>query len=76
MHIARWGNSLAVRIPARTVKAMALKEGDEVELELKLVEDAKAERENLRLKAIERLLNMPRTLPADFVFNRDEANER
>jgi antitoxin MazE len=76
MHIARWGNSLAVRIPAKTVKALALKAGDEVELDLKLVEAARTERETLRTEAIERLRNMPRFVSPDFKFDRDEANER
>ncbi len=30
LHIARWGNSLAVRIPAEYVKAVGIKEGDSV----------------------------------------------
>jgi antitoxin MazE len=76
MHIARWGNSLAVRIPAKTVKALALKEGDEVELDLKLVESAVAERKRIRTDAIERLKNMPKFLSPDFKFDREEANER
>jgi antitoxin MazE len=76
MHIARWGNSLAVRIPAKTVKALALKEGDEVEIDLKLVESAVAERKRIRTDAIERLKNMPKFLSPDFKFDREEANER
>jgi antitoxin MazE len=77
MHVARWGNSLAVRIPAKTVKEMSLKEGDKVELGLKLIETAnEPSKEELRAAAIERLLNLPRTLPADFKFDREEANQR
>jgi antitoxin MazE len=30
LHIARWGNSLAVRIPAEYIKAVGIKEGDSV----------------------------------------------
>ncbi len=32
MQVARWGNSLAARIPVGVSRALALKEGDEVEL--------------------------------------------
>ena len=32
MQVAKWGNSLAVRLPARLVRELALKEGDRVEL--------------------------------------------
>lgn len=31
LHIAKWGNSLAVRIPAEYVKAMGVREGDSVD---------------------------------------------
>jgi antitoxin MazE len=31
MQVARWGNSLAVRLPAAVVEALELKEGDEIE---------------------------------------------
>ena len=32
MQVAKWGNSLAVRLPAAVVEALALKEGDEIEI--------------------------------------------
>ena len=32
MRIAKWGNSLAVRIPASVVDAMELQEGDDVDI--------------------------------------------
>lgn len=77
MQVAKWGNSLAVRIPAKTVKALALKEGDSVEMALTVVEAAnEPSTEELRAAALKRLLSMPRTLPSDFKFNREEANER
>ena len=31
MQIAKWGNSLAVRLPARMVQELGLKAGDEIE---------------------------------------------
>ena len=34
MQVSRWGNSLAVRLPAAVVEALGLKEGDEVEIEV------------------------------------------
>lgn len=77
MQVAKWGNSLAVRIPAKTVKALALKEGDRVEVALTVVEAAnKPSKGELRAVALEQLFSMPRTLPVDFKFNREEANER
>ena len=32
MQVSRWGNSLAVRLPAIVVEALGLKEGDEIEI--------------------------------------------
>jgi len=32
MQVSKWGNSLAVRLPAAVVEALALKEGDEIEI--------------------------------------------
>jgi antitoxin MazE len=34
LHIARWGNSLALRIPAEVVRSLGIKEGDSVETSL------------------------------------------
>ena len=32
MKVAKWGNSLAIRLPAPVVQALGLKEGDEIEI--------------------------------------------
>jgi len=32
MQVAKWGNSLAVRLPAGVVKALELQEGDDIEI--------------------------------------------
>jgi antitoxin MazE len=32
VQIAKWGNSLAVRLPASVVEALRLKEGDEIDI--------------------------------------------
>ena len=32
MQVAKWGNSLAIRLPAAVVAALQLKEGDEIEI--------------------------------------------
>ena len=32
MRVAKWGNSLAVRLPDSVVKALKLKTGDEIEI--------------------------------------------
>ena len=32
MQVSKWGNSLAVRLPAAVVEALTLKEGDNIEI--------------------------------------------
>jgi len=34
LHIARWGNSLALRLPAEVVRSIGIKEGDSVQASL------------------------------------------
>lgn len=77
MQVSKWGNSLAIRIPADVVRALALKEGDEVELEalndrnLVLITE-----QQKRDAAIARIRAMARPFPLDYKFDREEANAR
>ena len=34
MQVSKWGNSLAVRLPAAVVKALDLSEGDDIEIQV------------------------------------------
>lgn len=76
MRVAKWGNSLAVRLPAPVVEALELKEGDEIELHAIDRRDLNVERRMTRKELIEQLRTYRGMLPADFKFDRDEANER
>lgn len=76
MQVAKWGNSLAVRLPAAVVKALDLKEGDQIEIRIGGSREFEVSRDRSREKAIERLRQLRRPLPAGFTFQRDEANER
>lgn len=76
MQVAKWGNSLAVRLPAGLVEALELSEGDDIEI---IVDDARtfAVRKKPGLDArLARLRSFRGKLPADFKFSRDEANAR
>jgi len=76
MQIARWGNSLAVRLPAAVVSVLNLREGDDVEI---IIDDPRtfALRKKPDVDALfERLRTLRGRLPPDFKFNRDEANAR
>lgn len=76
MQVSKWGNSLAIRLPASVVEALSLREGDDIEViigsdrvfEIRKKPDTEA--------LLERLRKYRGKLPADFKFDREEANER
>ena len=76
MQIARWGNSLAVRLPAAVVEALGLKEGDEIEIHVAGAKEFGVAKKPSRDDLLKRLRAFRGRLPADFKFDRDEANAR
>jgi antitoxin MazE len=76
MQVAKWGNSLAVRLPAAVVDVLELKEGDEIEITVADKHDFRISRKPDREALLERLRAFRGRLPADFKFDRDEANAR
>jgi len=76
MQVAKWGNSLAVRLPAALVRALDLKEGDEIEISVAGKRDFKIARDRSKDKALEQLREMKWSFPPDFKFKREEINER
>lgn len=76
MLVAKWGNSLAVRLPAAVVDALGLREGDDIELHVDDARSMRIARKPGRAELIERLRAYRGRLPADFRFDRDEANGR
>lgn len=73
MQVSRWGNSLAVRLPASGVEALELKEGDDIEIH---AAGARAFVVSRTPDRLERLRTFRGRLPADFHFDRDEAGGR
>jgi antitoxin MazE len=77
MQVSKWGNSLAIRLPAAVVEVLGLKEGDEIEVDV-----AGARRLGVRRGdeadrlALTRLRALRGRMPADFKFDRLEANAR
>lgn len=76
MQVAKWGNSLAVRLPAAVVEALALKPGDNIDIHVQgdrsfAIEKAPGARELLA-----RVRKYRGRLPSDFKFDRLESNER
>jgi len=76
MQVSKWGNSLAVRLPAAVVDALGLKEGDQVEIQVagkRVFEITKAPGTR---ELLSRLRKFRGRLPATFKFDRLDANER
>ena len=76
MQVSKWGNSLAVRLPAAVVDALALKEGDEIEIHVAEARAFAVARKPGRRELLKRLRAFRGRLPEDFKFDRDEANAR
>ena len=76
MQVSKWGNSLAVRLPVAVVEALTLKEGDEIEIHVVGARAFEVMKRPARRELLARLTKFRGRLPADFKFDRLEANER
>ena len=76
MHISRWGNSLAVRLPSAVVEVLGLKEGDDIEIEVAGARVFEVRKKPQARELLARLRKYRGRLPADFKFDRIEAHER
>jgi antitoxin MazE len=76
MQVGKWGNSLAVRLPASVVEHLSLKEGDDIEIEIAGPRAFHIARDRTREEALARLKSLNWTPPAGVRFSRDEAHER
>jgi antitoxin MazE len=76
MQVAKWGNSLAVRLPSAVVEALELKEGDDIEIHVAGRREFAIRRKPGREELLKRLRAFRGRLPADFKFDRVEANAR
>lgn len=77
MQVAKWGNSQSVRIPEDVVRTLDLKEDDDIDL-VRIVQGTLAiitDRQR-REAAPKTLRSFRESLPADFEFDREEANAR
>lgn len=76
MQVAKWGNSLAVRLPAAVVEVLDLKEGDNVDIVVAGTHIFEVKRSPSRRDIVARLRKFRGRLPPDFHFDRLEANSR
>lgn len=76
MRVEKWGDGLVVRLPGAVIKALALKEGDEVEIHVARAEVLSAAGELNPHQALARLRKYRGRMPAGFRFDRIEENKR
>ena len=76
MKLAKWGNSLALRIPADVAEELNLAPGDEVQLSIAGGNKLEIVRDRRREKAIEALRKLAVPMPPGYKFDREETHER
>jgi antitoxin MazE len=76
MQVAKWGNSLAVRLPRSVVEVLGLKEGDSIEIRVAGPRSFEIARTPSARELLSRLRKYRGRLPAGFTFDRLEAHER
>lgn len=76
MQVSKWGNSLAIRLPAVIVEALNLKEGDEVDIQVAGARTFCVARDRTWEEVLKRLQSFKKKLPPDWKFDRNEINSR
>ncbi len=76
MRVAKWGNSLAVRLPKALVDNLDLRAGDEVQIVARTPGGLVVGKDPRRQRAVERMRRRAWALPDGYVFDRNAANER
>lgn len=77
MQIAKWGNSLAVRIPADVARQLGVKVGDEIDV--RVAADGALEivtGHERRRRAMAAIKRLSRPLPPGYRFDRAELYDR
>jgi antitoxin MazE len=76
MQVSKWGNSLAVRLPAAVVEVLGLKEGDDIEIHAIGQQAFEIVKTPNTRELLARLRKFRGRLPKDFKFDRLDAHER
>ena len=72
MKIAKWGNSMAIRIPADVVEKLGFSPNEEVEIRVTGEDSFEVNRDRRRQNAIEAIRKLAVPLPEGYKFNREE----
>lgn len=76
MKFAKWGNSVAIRIPAEVVAKLGISPDEEAQIRVTGEHSFEVTRDRSRQEAIEAIRKMARPLPPGYKFNRDEIYDR
>ena len=76
MKVAKWGNSLAVRLPASLVETQGIEEGDDIQLIARGKGKYEVSPDERRRLALEEMRRLSVPLPPRYKFDREEANSR
>jgi antitoxin MazE len=74
--VAKWGNSLAIRLPAAVVEALKLQAGDEIEIHVAGSRAFEIKKRAAPRELLASLRKFRGRLPAGFKFDRLEAHGR
>lgn len=73
MKVAKWGNSLAIRLPADLIAQLELKEGDEVDVRKAADQALEVAKRPTADELLDRLHALRGLVPADYRFKRSDA---
>jgi antitoxin MazE len=76
MQVAKWGNSLAVRLPVVVIDELGLKEGDDIQITVRAKDKMEVEKKPGVEELLAILNKYSGRVPLDFKFDRDDANAR
>jgi antitoxin MazE len=76
MKFSRWGNSLAVRIPADVVAKLGISPDEEAQIKVTGEYSFEVTRDRRRQEAIEAIRKLAVPLPPGYKFNREELYDR
>ncbi|HEX6013491.1 MAG TPA: AbrB/MazE/SpoVT family DNA-binding domain-containing protein [Geminicoccaceae bacterium] len=76
MQVARWGNSLAVRLPKKLVEELGLRAGDQLDIVAAAPRRIEVAKDDRRERALAAICARRWALPPDYRFDREEANAR
>jgi len=73
---AKWGNSIAIRIPAEVVAKLGIVANEEAQITVTGEYSFEIARDRSRQEAMEAIGKLARPLPPGYKFNRDEIYDR